>query len=809
MKKNTLFLFGNTHFDPVWLWTWDEAMASIRATFRSALDRMNEDDSYIYSFCTPPVFQWIENVDPAMFEEIKARVKEGRWDLAEGMWVQPDCNAPHGESLVRHGLYTQRYLSQTFGCMATTVFNIDSFGHSANIPQILSKCGIEFYIFSRPNSTDYNLPGPLFQWKSPDGSCLMALRCGHYDGKGMYAPMGGLDIRQDITMHDEIMAELSHDYAIVYGVSNHGGAPTKECLKQIREIMNEGNRRLRYGSTTDFLDSNREAELPVVSDELQVRFFGPYSNDTKVKINNRTAEYAAMRAEKAAVFAGPALYPNEKLEQSWKDILFNQFHDILGGASIKNAYHDARNLHGRALQTLNEITHTSLQSITKSIYMPGNKLKDADWNVVVWNLNSSELVQTFEAEVQWMWEHEQYNGELELVDENGTVYPCQIIRELSVILSFRSRFAFHAAIPAHGYKAFALVKKHKPVQAAKLPANVRCIENERYRLTVDDNCAAAIYDKHTGKIAVRDAFAMTVLEDTGDTWAFNAATYGSPLGPIVITDSRIIEHGDIMTVLKITARYGDSILEQYYTIYTNTDEIDYRYRVNWNEKHAALKLCFALPEGCSELTAANPYGHIKRPVDGLEYPVGEWLNVLGNNEGYSLLLKSAFAYDAVGDKLRITLLRSPVYGDLRMHKPLDPLADYDYLNQGITEGAIRLYPGSMDFIADTIPSLASSYNNPVIIIAEANHGGELPSERQYIGIDAKTVTLSVIKKSEDGDDIILRLAEYGGANDIVSLTWQNVELEAVHMSAYEIKTLRLNSINFKLIETDMLEYSLN
>ena len=807
MKKNTLFLFGNTHFDPVWLWTWDEAMASIRATFRSALDRMNEDEDYIYSFCTPPVFQWIETVDPAMFEEIKERVKEGRWDLAEGMWVQPDCNAPHGESLVRHGLYTQRYLSQTFGRTATTVFNIDSFGHCASIPQIMSKCGIELYVFGRPNNTDYELPGPLFNWESPDGSRLMTLRCGHYEGKGMYAPMGGLDIRQDIAWHDEIMAKLSHDYAIVYGVSNHGGAPTKECLRLIREELNEGSRQVRYGSTTDFLNANREASLPVVADELQVRFFGPYSNDTTVKVNNRIAEYAAMRAEKAAIFAGPVSYPKEKLEQSWRDILFNQFHDILGGASIRYAYHDARNLHGRALQTLNDITHTSLQSVTKSICMPGNELEDADWNVVLWNLNSHELTQTFEAEVQWMWEHEPYDGDLELVDENGTVYPCQIIRELSVILSFRSRFAFHATIPAHGYKSFAVVKKHIPVQSAELPSNGH-IENERYKLTVNDNGAVVVYDKRVDKVTVRDAFAMTVLEDAGDTWAFNVATYGDSLGPIVITDARIIEDGDIMTVLKVTAKYGDSILEQYWTIYTNSDEIDYRYRVNWNEKHAALKLCFALPEGCSNLTAANPYGHIKRPIDGLEYPVGEWLHVANDNKGFSLLLKSAFAYDTVDDELRITLLRSPVYGDLRMHKPLDPLVDYDYLNQGITEGTIRLYPNSTDFISDSIPSLASAYNNPPIIIAEANHDGQLPGQGQYIGIDANTVMLSVIKKSEDGDDIILRLVEYGGTNDIVNLTWQDVKLEAVRMSAYEIKTLRLDMTNFELTESDMLENSL-
>ena len=140
-----LYMIGNTHFDPVWLWTWDEAMASIRSTFRSALDRMKEDPEFIYSFATPPVFEWIKKTDPAMFEEIKLRVAEGRWELAEGWWVQPDCYGASGESYVRQGLYAQKYLKENFGQYATCVFNIDSFGHSPQLPQILQKSRIGCY----------------------------------------------------------------------------------------------------------------------------------------------------------------------------------------------------------------------------------------------------------------------------------------------------------------------------------------------------------------------------------------------------------------------------------------------------------------------------------------------------------------------------------------------------------------------------------------------------------------------------------------------------------------------------------------
>ena len=155
MRKDTApmtYCIGNTHFDPVWLWTWDEALSSIRATFRSALDRMNEYPDYTYSFCTPATFEMIEKIDPALFEEIRERVRDGRWDLSEGWWLQPDCCSALGESYARQGLYGQRYLEEKFGKRTSVMYNIDSFGHPDFIPQYLRGCGIESYVFSRPES---------------------------------------------------------------------------------------------------------------------------------------------------------------------------------------------------------------------------------------------------------------------------------------------------------------------------------------------------------------------------------------------------------------------------------------------------------------------------------------------------------------------------------------------------------------------------------------------------------------------------------------------------------------------------------
>ena len=206
-----IYMVGNTHFDPVWLWRWDEAMASIRSTFRSALDRMNEDDDFIYSFATPPVFEWIKEVDTEMFEEIKRRVAEGRWEICEGWWLQPDCFSASGESYARQSLYGQRYLLENFGKYADTVFNIDSFGHNSQTPQILKKSRMKYYCLCRPEEKHVSISSPYFTWEGKDGSEVLAFRAGQYSG--IYTK----DVPKNIELAEGNLKSSECDEMMVYG----------------------------------------------------------------------------------------------------------------------------------------------------------------------------------------------------------------------------------------------------------------------------------------------------------------------------------------------------------------------------------------------------------------------------------------------------------------------------------------------------------------------------------------------------------------------------------------------------------------
>ena len=760
MKK--FFMIGNTHFDPVWLWRWDEAMASIRATFRSALDRMNETPDFIYSFVTPPVFEWIRQVDPEMFEEIRQRVAEGRWELAEGWWVQPDCYSACGESYVRQGLYGQRWLQANFGKLATCVFNIDSFGHSPMLPQILTKSGIAHYCFVRPEPRHIALEKPFFFWQSADGS-----RVATYRVESSY-----------FIKWDELADKYPEDALIVYGVTDHGGAPTKEAIARIQSRED-----MEFSTVEGFFRSHTPDNT--VTKELLTGDFGPYANYSPIKALNRKAEYMLLNAERACLLAGRD--DRDALTKGWQDVLFNQFHDILGGASIRQAYTDAENMLGRAITTANELMHYRLQAMTRQIRTPG-KNPDTIWNIVAWNLNGSDFDGPMEAEVQWVHEFDWYDKGLCLVDGEGNRYPCQIIREKSVIPRFRSRFVFRAEIPSMGYKAFRLVQTGEPVE--KKPADPFHIRTGALQVDFDEHGTICSVADGAGRKLASELLRPVCYEDKGDTWAFNIHHYEDTPAYFRFEGFRVLESGDLLTRIKGLYRLGDSRLELTYHFYADTPYFDVDYRINWEDAHKVLKLESAVVNPAH--TAAVPAGQIARQENTADMPLGAWLTA----DGVTYLPKTVFAYNLHRGKLGLTILRSAIYGDLRIGD-LDEEADYDILDRGITEGSLRV-----SFDATRPWSQADSFCNRPVIIDEGNHDGTMADCGSFFSTEDPHVHLMALKPQEDGKGVILRLADTLGQARTVRFRFRGTDY-AIAMTPYAIVTLQLQ--NGSISEVSMLE----
>ncbi len=758
MKK--LYCIGNTHFDPVWEWTWDEAMASIRATFRSALSRMEEDPDFIYSFATPPVFEWIKETDPALFEAIKERVREGRWELGEGWWLQPDCYSASGESYVRQGLYGQRWLYENFGKYADTVFNIDSFGHSPQLPQILKKSGIDNYVYVRPEAHHIPLDKPLYYWEAPDGSRVLTYRADRCYDKDMSSRL----------KHSEGDGD---DEMIVYGVTDHGGAPTVAALKAINEHPDAF-----CSSLTRYFDDHRDCET-VLRREFITGDFGVYANLPQIKSGVKRGEYSLLNAEKAAAIeklyfgadSARSARMQEKLTDAWKDVLFNEFHDIIGGACIKDAYEDVFAGLGRAYTNSEEVLHYTLQRMTSEIPMLGHP-----WNLVVWNLNGTPYAGMIEAEVQWAHEFHFYTGGIALEDVDGNRIPCQVIREKSAIPGFRSRLVFDAEIPVLGYQIFRVVQTGE--QLPPKPDMTERIETDDLIVTLKNGCIACVSDKNGNMLSERVAI-PAVFDDPGDTWAFNIASYDSNTQLWEHICTQVKEAGCVRTVVRSEFRYGLSTLALYYIIPAHGNEITVRWDCNWNDRYKAVKLLFDAEN--AEHLAAIPYGSIVRGECAADVPLGLFVGT----DAYTVLSRDSFAYNMRDGKIGVTLFRSPIYGDLRISE-IDLDDDYDILGQGKNEGCLRVIFDKLS--AAEAYRCADAFVNPPVVVCEAYHDGEANKGFPTVSLDASHSLLTALKVAEDGAGIILRLAEYDGCMEQAVLHIGDACFD-IEMNPHEIKTV--------------------
>jgi len=362
-------MIGHAHIDPVWRWTKDEGHAEVLATFRSAVARLKEYPEVAFIASSAQFYQWAKETDPVLFDQIKALVKDGRWNPVGGWWVEADVNCPLGESLVRQGLYGQLFFRENFGRKTRIGFSPDAFGHPWTLPQILSGQGLASYFFMRPGPHEKtNLRTPLFLWQGPDGTKIPAVQIlGSYNGDEQ-------SLEAQVKETGLYFAKNQPDqksWVVFYGVGDHGGGPTKAAIQKIRK-MQSADPKIQFSTLDRYLGvigPNLEA-LPVVSDELQHHARGCYSACASVKALNRESEWALLTAEKLAALDASLLgreYPAEPFRQSWEKVLFNQFHDILAGSAIEEAYRDARNDYGYALSVARDISIRSLQNIAQKV----------------------------------------------------------------------------------------------------------------------------------------------------------------------------------------------------------------------------------------------------------------------------------------------------------------------------------------------------------------------------------------------------------------------------------------------------------
>lgn len=804
----TLHAIGNAHIDPVWLWRWTEGLETIRATFASVLERMREFPEFRFTGSSAAFYWLLEQTDPDMLAEIRQRVHEGRWELVGGWWIQPDCNIPCGESFVRHALVGQRYFQKTFGVTATVGYNPDSFGHAGTLPQILRKAGLTRYVFMRPSPHEKSLPANVFWWQSPDGSRVLAARITR-----SYATWG-----EDLTQHVEASAEgapdFLDDYILFYGVGNHGGGPTIQNIRSLQQLAQAPQMPAVRLSTLGAFFEAAEAQagagapIPVVAEELQHHARGCYTAHSEVKRQNRRIEHLLMTAERVASMAWALLgreYPQQALTEAWQSVLFNQFHDILAGTSLPEGYEDARDLYGHAAALGGYALHTSLQALARQIDTRGEGAPLLVFNPLPW-----WVVAPVEVE----------RGSVQLSDEEGNPVPAQEVQSSTVTGQRRSVFVVE--LPPMGYRVLRADAQVAPsTPSGMLHAEVNdegaSLENDFWRLEVNTaGHLARLYDKrHRVEVLSAPANVGIVLDDPSDTWSHGVASFRNEIGRFAGAQLAIEELGNVRACLRIETRWGNSRMMQRLYLYRESEIIECRATINWQERYKMLKIAFPLRLQEPRVTAESPYGFTVREPDGGEEPCQQWVDVSGwttddKDEripyGFALLNDSKYGYDALGSELRLSILRSPAYAH---HDPsrLEPQKRYRYIDQGMQTVTYRLVPHAGSWQEAHITRRAWELNVPPVTVKEYMHRGAFPPIASLLYVEPENVLVTVCKKAEDADALIVRAYESTGKPctariemPLVGIRWE------APIGACEVKTWRIvTSEPPEIVEVNLLE----
>lgn len=810
MSKKLIHMIGNAHLDPVWLWRWQEGSAEAKATVRSALDRMNENEDFIFVCSSASVYEWIEEFAPEMFEEVKQRVKEGRFVIVGGWYVQPDCNLPSGEGFVRQSLYSQRYFMEKLGTTAKIGYNVDSFGHNGMLPQILKKSGMIGYIFERPEEKEKALQSNLFLWESADGSQIPTYRITE-------------PYCFNMTTYDELTERLekvvgeckgdAKEVLFFYGVGNHGGGPTKRNIELIHEYQKNNEKyELKFSNLQEFFENVDKAAIPVLKEDLQHHASGCYAAVSEIKDAVRRAENELVASETYAVL-GERLagrkYPYASFNRAWKNVCFTHFHDVLSGTSIKSAYDDFKQFTGEARMIASREQNNALQTISWKI-----DTSDSEKGIPVVFFNP------------FAWDYEgflQINAHTPYItDENGNQVQTQIVFSEAYSTTARGNTLLKVKIPAMGYSTYYYPQSGARAHLWADFTHQDKVSNENPELIVTDNTLEnehlkVVFDAHSGTItslydkdndcellAGEAAVPLVIDEYDHDTWSHARDKFSKVIGRFSDATLRIKAKGALMVSIEVESYYNDSVLTQEFALYTGVKQLCVNATVDWREKHKMLKLSFPIAVTDPKAVYEIPFGKIERECGGLEESGHSWIAIKGEERTVAILNNNKYSSSFEGNVMNFTVLRSPIYAD---HGIKPRAKSSKYTDQGIQDFNYSVMPVEGEW--STVIRAARELNEIPANIVENNHNGNLPTNYCGIKCSASSVIVSALKRSEDQNGIVLRAYETEGKHASATFEGDLLGVRVMaEFSPYEIKTIYIDDNTKEYREVLLTEFDM-
>ncbi len=796
LQQSTFYLTGNSHIDAAWLWPWTETVDVVRRTWGTALQLMNEYPNYTYTQSAAQYFDWMQQKYPDMFKQIQERVKQGRFELVGGMWAEPDLNIPDGETVVRNVLYGKLYFQKNFGVDVRIGWNPDTFGYNWQLPQIYKKAGIDYFVTQKMSWNDTNqLPFKLFWWESPDGSKVLAY-FPHGYGNSQMDPVRLADnfvqARKDAPGLNSMMD--------LYGVGDHGGGPTRAMLDEAdhwasptQDDITHVTPKYQFGTAINYFTTiekeiapesktwdytsiakgytpppavEGEVSIPTWDSELYLEFHrGVYTTQAKHKWYLRHAPEWLEDAEKYSTLAwlGGLNYPGEQLAQAWETLMFNTNHDLAAGSGIGIIYQDA----AKQLETVHWTAEGATQNALTDIDSHINTDAHAGVPILVWNTLSWSRTGIVEATVQMP--QAEPNG-ISVLDADGRPVPMQILSEDDATQTYHLLLEVKG-VPSIGYTVLHAVPGKRAVPT-DLKVDGTTLENSVLRVVVDpkNGCINSLYDKQTHFETLAAGSCGNILQGyydmpkQYDAWNINP-DYVNHGTDITMADSvQVVEQGPVRSEIRITRHWSKSTFVQNIILYAGLDRVDVVNDVDWHESHIFLKAGFTLAAGGPMATFEIPYGTIERPTTRnnsweeakFEVSAQRWADLGDGQHGFSLINDSKYGYDAKGNVLQLSLLRSP--------KSPDPDAD-----MGEQHFRYSLYPHAGTWReADTVLH-GYDFNNPLYAKQVNAHTGELPSTHSFVTIEPENLIVSAMKKSEDGNSLILRFYDWAGKQSTANI----------------------------------------
>jgi alpha-mannosidase len=800
LAQATIDLAGNAHIDAAWLWPRSETIDVVKRTFTTALQLMDEYPNYTYSQSAAQYTAWIAEKYPKMNDQIRQRVKEGRWEIVGGMWVEPDLNLPDGESLVRQLLVGQRYFQQQYGVTARIGWNPDSFGYNWQLPQIYKRSGMDYFVTQKMHWNDTNqLPFRLFWWESPDGSKVLTYFPTDYVHDNVNPTRISADFAESAQRNPGTAEMLD-----LYGIGDHGGGPTRAMLDQADQWITAGKNNdavptMRYhtaqgyfsaveknlnpdsptwdydsiakGYTAPPSSSTGAMGLPTWKDELYFEYHrGVFTTQAQHKRSMRTSEVATLDAEKLASLAwlDGKPYPADQLTDNWKKITFNQFHDLAAGSGIAVIYKDAQKDYTEVFHNDHEITDNALKILSATI---DTRVKNG---VPVLTLNPMAWPRT-----------ETVALSIQLPEPAETIYISNAKGAglLSQVISHSpgtNQFEVLARVedvPALGYEVLHaegnMDEKSRvtDLQLTDTPSAFS-LANAHLKLTIDrkTGCITSLISlpSNTESLAPNACGnQLQTFKDTPknyDAWNIDPGTLDH-MTPITNLDSvTLLTSGPLRDTVRVTRTWQSSKFIQDISLDAGADTVVIDTDIDWHETHVLLKAAFPLSATAPKATYEIPYGSIERTTlrsnswekAKFEVPAQRWADLGDANHGLSLLNDVKFGYDAEGNTLRLTLLRSATWPD-------------EVADKGRQQFRYALYPHAGTWKQALTVHRGYELNDPLKAEQVFPHTGTLPAEHSWASIDNPNVTLTAIKKAEDSDALIFRMYEWAGTATDVKL----------------------------------------